>query len=173
MATNTEIFRSEGGFGVNTKTIISKDYDLTNINSIELKNSQFSNGYKVNYIMRKSTSGASPSGILSLTTGASYILLPLGSVNFATAHIVGTNANGSGFYSLKKESTVTVDAAGNVTSVGELNTIIKDSIPSGENWTVGTYDSGNSREFSYTVNQGTAAGNILWIAHVEIVSADW
>jgi len=173
MATNTDILRSEGGFGVNTKTIISKDYDLQNVNSFELKNSNFTNASKVNYILRKTTTAVSPSSILSLTAGTSFILLPLGSVNFVTAHIVGTNANGSGFYSIKKESTVTVDAAGDVASVGELNTIIKDSIPSGENWTIGTYDAGSSRQFSYTVNQGTAAGTILWIAHVEVVSADW
>lgn len=174
MATNTEIFRSEGGFGINEKTIVSADYDIKNVNSLELKNSNYNNCLRTDYILRRVTTAAAPNGVLSLLSASTEpITLPTSSVNFITGHVVGTNSNGSGFYVLKIENTVTVDALGDVQSLSNLTTIIKDSIPSGEGWTVSVYDIGQPNEFSYIVGQGVAAGNILWTAHVQVITADW
>lgn len=174
MATNTEIFRSEGGFGVNEKTIVSSNYDIKNANSFELKNSNYTNCSRTDYILRSVTSISTPVAILSLLNSSSTpINLLTSSINFITGHIIGTNSNGSGYYALKIENTVTVDALGDVQSVSNLTTILKDSIPSGEGWSVSIYDSGSANRYSYTVNQGSASGNITWTAHVQVVAVDW
>lgn len=174
MATKTEIFRSEGGFGVNSKTIISADYDIQNANSLEVKNSDFSNCSRIDYILRSVTSNASPIANLSLLLSAvTPITLKTSSVNFITSHIIGTNSNGSGYYAVKIENIVTVDALGDVRAVSSLTTVLKDSIPSGEGWSVSAYDNGAANQFSYTVNQGSASGNILWTSHSQVVTADW
>lgn len=174
MALQTEVLRSEGGFGVNEKVIVSSQYDLQNVNSLEVKNSEFTNCFRKDYVMRLQSNAASPVGILSLRSASSTpIVLQSGSINFITGHIIGTNSNGSGYYAVKSETTAAVDAVGDVTVVSELKTILKDSIPSGEGWSVNYYDTGSANQFSYVVNQGTAAGTILWTAHVQVVTADW
>jgi hypothetical protein len=174
MAIQTEVLRSEGGFGVNEKVIITDEYDIKNANTLEVKNSEFANCSRRDYVLRLQTNASTPSGILSLfVASATPITLDISSINFITGHIIGTNANGSGFYAVKSETTVTVDAIGGVTAVSELLTTLKDSIPSGEGWTVSYYDTGNANQFSYNVGQGSASGTILWTAHVQVVSADW
>lgn len=174
MALNTEIFRSEGGFGVNSKTIVSSSYDIKNVNSLELKNSNYTNCSRTDYILRSVTSAAAPTAVLSLlSSSVTPVSLQTSSVNFVTSQLIGTNSNGSGFYGIKLENIVTVDALGDVVAVSFLRTILKDSIPSGEGWTVSTYDNGSANQFSYVVNQGTATGNILWTAHMQVVTADW
>lgn len=174
MAIQTEVLRSEGGFGVSDKVIISDGFDIQNANTLEVKNSEFTNCSRKDYVMRLQTNAATPSGILSLAAASTTtIALETSSINFITGHVIGTNANGSGYYAVKSETTVAVDALGAVTTVSELKTILKDSIPSGEGWTVDYYDTGNVNQFSYNVNQGTAAGNILWTAHVQVITVDW
>ena len=174
MAIQTEVLRSEGGFGVKQKVIISDAYDIQNANSLEVKNSEFTNCSRKDYVLRQQTNSASPIAILSLRSASiTPLTLSTSSVNFITAHIIGTNANGSGYYAVKSETTAAVDAIGNVTVVSELQTILKDSIPSGEGWSIAYYDSGAVNQFSYVANQGVAAGNILWTAHIQVVTADW
>ena len=174
MAIQTEILRSEGGFGVNEKVIITDEYDIKNANTLEVKNSEFTNCSRKDYVFRLETNASTPSGILSLAVASSTpITLETSSINFITGHIIGTNANGSGFYSVKSETTVTVDAVGAVQTVSELSTILKDSIPSGEAWSVVYYDTGSANQFSYNVDQGSASGTILWTAHVQVITADW
>jgi len=174
MAIQTEVLRSEGGFGVNSKVIISDEYDIKNANTLEVKNSEFVNCHRKDSILRLQTNPSTPAGILSLNASSSTpLILESGSINFITSHIIGTNSNGSGFYSAKSEVTATVDAIGGVTVVSELLTILKDSIPSGEGWTVNYYDIGSAGQFSYSVNQGSASSNILWTAHVQTITADW
>lgn len=174
MAIQTEVLRSEGGFGVNQKVIISDEYDIQNANTLEVKNSEFTNCSRKDYVLRQQTNAAAPIGILSIRSASvTPLTLATSSVNFITAHIIGTNSNGSGYYAVKSETTAAVDAIGNVTVVSELQTILKDSIPSGEGWSIAYYDSGAVNQFSYVANQGVAAGNILWTAHIQVVTADW
>ena len=53
-----------------------------------------------------------------------------------------------------------------------METIIKDSIPEGESWTVSPYDSGSAFRFSYsTVRSGISL--IKWLAYVEVASISW
>ena len=174
MAIQTEVLRSEGGFGVNQKVIISDEYDIQNANSLEVKNSQFTNCSRIDYVLRQQTNASTPIAVMSLRSASiTPVTLATSSVNFVTAHIIGTNSNGSGYYAVKSETTVTVDAIGSVTVVSELQTILKDSIPSGEGWSVTYYDTGASNQFSYVANQGVAAGVILWTAHIQVIAADW
>lgn len=174
MAIQTEVLKSEGGFGVSNKVIISDAFDIQNANTLEVKNSEFTNCSRKDYVMRLQTNASTPSGILSIRSASSTPLtLQTSSINFITGHVIGTNSNGSGYYAVKSETTVAVDALGAVTVVSELKTILKDSIPSGEGWTVNYYDSGSTNQFSYNVSQGSAAGTILWTAHVQVVTADW
>ena len=51
MAIQTEVLRSEGGFGVNSKVIISDEYDIKNANTLEVKNSEFVNCHRKDYIL--------------------------------------------------------------------------------------------------------------------------
>tara|TARA_Y100000004_G_scaffold196534_1_gene266820 strand:- start:804 stop:1328 length:525 start_codon:yes stop_codon:yes gene_type:complete len=174
MALNTDIFRSEGGFGVGSKTIVSDEFDIKNANSLEVKNSQFQNCSRTDFVLKTVTNAATPTKILSkLSASVSPIVLPNGSVNFITSHVVGTNTNGSGYYAVKFENIVAVDAIGGVDTVGSLVTVVKDSIPSGEGWSVTVYDSGNAGEFSFTANQGVAPGDITWAAHSQVITVDW
>ena len=52
MATTIQSVNSEGGFGVNQTRLVTDTLDLTNINSFELKNSNFSDVNKKEYILR-------------------------------------------------------------------------------------------------------------------------
>lgn len=171
MTTNIKTFNSKGGFGVENKTIISGTYDLKNVNSFEVKNSNHDNCKRVDYLLKNFTNQSTPNTILSLTSSSlSPILLNSESVNFVTAHVLATNSDLSGYYSLKVENTVLVDNFGNVTSLSSLRTILKDNIPSGDTWTVAPYDSGSSNQFSYSVNQGTSTDSITWVSHIQVVS---
>lgn len=169
MASTTKTFNSEGGFGVKQSTIITDTYDITNVNSFQLKNTDYNDGFRSDYILK-----GLDSGILSKKTiGNSYITLPSSSINFITAHITAVNSSGSGIYSLKIESSVKVSSSGDVTSLSELRTIIKDSVPSGQSWTVTFYDSGLANEFSYSTVRGGSTASVKWFAHVSVVSVSW
>ena len=52
MATTITSVNSEGGFGVNQTRLVTDTLDLTNINSFELKNSNFGDVNKKEYILR-------------------------------------------------------------------------------------------------------------------------
>lgn len=173
MTTNIKTFNSEGGFGVQNKTIVSETYDLKNINSLEVKNSNHDNCKRVDYLLKNFTNQSTPNTILSLSSlGISPILLDSESVNFVTAHVLGINSDLSGYYSIKIENTVLVDNFGNVTSLSSLRTILKDNIPSGDTWTVTPYDSGGSNQFSYNVNQASSTESLTWVSHIQVVSAN-
>lgn len=167
MATTIKTFNSEGGFGVNQTTLVTDTLDLTNVNTFELKNSNYSDVSRKDYILK----GLNTS-ILTLDNIA-LITLSSSTVNFITSQILGVNPDGSGLYSLKFDSTVTCDDSGDVTVLSELKTIIKDSVPVGQTWTASSYDSGSSNAFSYSVTRGGTSDVIKWIASVSIVSVTW
>jgi hypothetical protein len=169
MASTTKTFNSEGGFGVKQNTIITDEYDITNVNSFELQNSEYSDCFRIDYILK-----GIDSAILSLKNiGNSYIMLPSSSINFITGHITAVNSSGSGIYSIKIESSVKVASNGDVTSLSELRTVIKDSVPSDQTWSVSVYDSGLQNEFSYTTLRGGSTATVKWVAHASVVSVSW
>ena len=111
--------------------------------------------------------------ILGLDAIGTQIILPNNTISFATAHIIGVNTSGGGHYSVKIESEVICNEVGDVQVLSSLTTIIKDSIPSGETWTVDTYDGGAANRFSYSAVRAGTVETIKWISTVDIVNILW
>jgi hypothetical protein len=168
MATNLKQFDSVGGFSVDKTTLIDQNLNISNVNTLELKNSEFVDSHRTNYILR----GLNTS-ILSLDNVESQIILPSETINFITGHIIATNTTGGGHYSLKIESTVTCNETGNVQLLSSLTTIIKDSVPSGQLWSINPFDSGSANRFSYSVTRAGTTDTIKWLAAVDVISILW
>lgn len=159
---------SIGGFSVSETSLIDENKNIKNVNTLQVKNSQFSDLSTIYYVLR----GANTT-ILSLTSGSStQIDLPANTINFITANIVAVSSTGGGHLSKKIESVVSVSPTGVVQELSSMETIIKDSVPEGESWSITPYDSGSAYKFSYsTVRSGISS--IKWIAYVEVVSIIW
>ena len=170
MAEQLKTFDSLGGFSVENTSVITKTKDLSNVNSLEVKNSVFGDATSTSYILRGNTTA-----VLTLDNVGSQISLLSNSINFIIAHIVGVNDTGAGHLSEKIESVVSVASNGSVQELSNLTTIIKDSVPSGETWSVNLFDTGASNRFSYNVSKsgGAAAQTVKWLAYVQVVSIDW
>lgn len=168
MSTNLKTYDSTGGFSVGKTTIVNELKDVKNINSLEIKNSQFSDSSRTAYILRGLNSS-----VLGVDSIGTQINLPSSTINFITAHIIATNPSGSGLYSLKIESTVSCNSVGDVVNLSDLTTIIKDTIPEGQTWTVSPFDSGFANKFSYSVTRAGTTDVIKWLASVEVVSISW
>jgi hypothetical protein len=167
MATTIKSVNSEGGFGVNQTKLVTETLDLTNINSFELKNSNFGDVNRKDYILRGLNTA-----VLTLD-GITPISLDSNTINFITGHIVAVNPTGTGVYSVKLENIVRCDASGDVSTLSDLTTIIRDAVPENQTWSVVPYDTGTPNVFSYsTVRSGTTL-TIKWIAQVSIVSVSW
>jgi hypothetical protein len=167
MATTIKTFNSEGGFGVNQVTLVTDKLDVQNVNTFNLKNSNYADASRTEYILR----GLNTS-VLTLD-GTFPIILASNTINFITGYIVAVNPTGLGHYSVKIESTVTCNSSGDVQVLSELFTTIKDSIPNLETWTVASYDSGSANQFSYTTTRGGTTDTIKWIANTQVVSVSW
>jgi len=168
MAINKQKFNSVGGFAVNETTIVNELRDIQNINTLEIKNSNFIDGSKKDYIVRGSNVS-----ILSLDNSSTLISLPSNTINFITGYVVGVNASGGGHLSAKIESTASCGGAGDVQVLSELITTIKDSVPSGETWSITSYDSGAANKFSYSVSRSGTVVAVKWIGYVQVISVLW
>lgn len=159
---------SIGGFSVSETSLIDENKNIKNANTLQVKNSKFSDLSTTYYVLR----GANTS-VLSLDPQTPVqIDLPANTINFITANIVAVSSTGGGHLSKKIESSVSVSSAGVVQELSSMETIIKDSVPEGESWTVSPYDSGSAYKFSYiTVRSGVSS--IKWVAYVEVVSIVW
>lgn len=170
MASNLKNFDSAGGFSVNETEVITNTNNFINVNSLEIKNQNYSDTYSSHYVLRGNTTA-----VLSLDDTGSQIPLPSSTINFITGHVVGVNNLGSGHLSQKFESVVSVDASGAVLELSNLITVIKDSVPSGETWGVELFDTGAANRFSYSVQKqgGTPGQTIKWTASVQVISIQW
>jgi hypothetical protein len=170
MAEQLKTFDSFGGFSVGNTTLISNQKSLTNVNTLEVKNSVFNDATSTHYILRGSTTA-----VLALDNVGTQITLPSNTINFITAHIVGVNTTGAGHLSQKIESVVSVSSSGGVLELSNLITTIKDSVPSGETWTVELFDTGAVNRFSYSVSKtgGSPGQTVKWLAYVQVVSINW
>lgn len=168
MAINLKPYDSVGGFSVDTTTLINDLKDVQNVNSLEIKNSRFSDVSKKTYILR----GLNTS-ILSLDEIGSQIQLLSNTINFITGHIIGVNDSAGGIYSLKLEDTAICNGVGDVQVLSSLSTIIRDSIPSGQTWSIVSYDSGAANRFSYSAVRAGTTATIKWIASVDVISVSW
>ncbi len=170
MASNLTPLDSVGGFSVENLTLINETKDLVNVNSLEIKNTNFSDKYTASYILSGNTTD-----VLSLDDQGAQIPIPSSSINFITSHIIGVNNLGTGHLSVKQESVVTVDSGGAPTELSNLITIIKDSVPSGETWTTELFDTGALNRFSFSVAKqgGTPGQTIKWVGYVQVISIEW
>ena len=165
MASNLKNLDSVGGFSVDNTTIVNELKDIQNVNSLEVKNSFFSDGYTAHYIMRGVNST-----ILSLDDVASTIILPSDTINFIEASIIGVNDNASAHISQKLETVVQVDGTGSVSELSTMSTIIKDSVPVGQSFTVAPFTGGAANRYSYVTSRTGTTRSVKWSAYVKVVS---
>lgn len=168
MATNLKTLDSVGGFSVNDTPVVNDKKDIKNANSLEIKNSFYQDSSTSYYVLRGLNTST-----LSLDTVGSQIVIPSNTINFITANIVAVNDTGGGHLSLKIESAVSVGSTGVVTELSSMTTIIKDSIPEGQTWTISPFTSGSTNRYSYTTVRAGTTTVIKWIAYVKVVSITW
>ena len=165
MAINLKEFDSLGGFSIGETSVIDKDRNAQDLNSIEMKNSFYSDSKTVNYILRGVNTAT-----LQLDTVGTSITIDNNTMNFVTGHFIGVNPSGV-VYTGKIESAVYCSGAGAVSELSSMLTIIKDDIPVSESWTITPFTSTN--RFSYsTVRTGTVQ-TIKWAVSTEVISIAW
>jgi|TARA_B100000085_G_scaffold65639_1_gene58364 predicted Zn-dependent protease len=165
MATTIEKFDSAGGFSVEKVIHIDELHNAKELNSLEIKNSQYTDSNTTTYILRGINTAT-----LALDGVGSQVPIGSNTMNFITGHIIATDSNGVIFTS-KLESAVYGDASGNVSVMSTMETIIKDDIPSGQTWSITPVGAAN--RFSYsTIRAGTTL-DIKWAVSTQVTSLEW
>lgn len=165
MATTVDKFDSKGGFSVEKTIHIDELHNAKEFNSLEIKNSFYSDSTTTNYILRGLNTA-----ILQLDDVGTKIPITNNTINFITGNIVGVNPQAV-VKVLKIESAVSCDGSGNVTILSNMVTTIKDDVPSGQTWNVAPI--GSSNRFSYTTTRAGTTNTIKWIASTQVISIDW
>ena len=168
MANTLKTLDSVGGFSINKDLLVDESKNLKNINSLEVKSSFFADSATSHYIMR----GINTS-VLSLDDVGSTIPVANNTINFVETFIVGVNDNSSGNICQKLDSVLEVDNAGVLTELSTMTTIIKDSIPSGQTWSIVPFIGGAANTLSYSTSRAGTTRTIKWVAYVKVVSIDW
>ena len=165
MTTTKEKFDSTGGFSIDKTVIIDELRNAKDLNTLEIKNSEFTDSKVSHYILR----GLNTS-VLELDTVGSQIVIDNNTLNFITGHIIGVNPQGS-VYSAKLETTLLCDAVGLTTVLSSMRTVIKDDIPSGQSWIIEPL--GSSNRFSYSTTRAGTTNNIKWAVSTQVISIEW
>lgn len=165
MATTIEKFDSTGGFSIDRTTVVDESRNAKDLNTIELKNSNYTDSRTTNYILRGLNTST-----LDLDGLGTQIPILNNTINFITGHIVAVNDTGT-VYTVKFESSVVCNGVGNTTVQSTFQTVIKDDVPDGETWFVQPV--GALNRFSYTTTRAGTTSTIKWIAKTEVVSIDW
>jgi len=165
MATTKEKFDSTGGFSIDKTVIVDELRNAKDFNTLEVKNSFYSDSKVTNYILRGINTA-----VLQLDDVGTQITLDSNTINFITGHIVAVNPQGT-VYSAKLETAVTVDVAGATTVLSSMRTVIKDDIPSGQTWSITPL--GSTNRFSYTTERAGTTNTIKWIVSTQVVSIAW
>tara|TARA_B100000575_G_scaffold190183_1_gene153343 strand:- start:21172 stop:21672 length:501 start_codon:yes stop_codon:yes gene_type:complete len=165
MPINLKEFESLGGFSVGETSVIDKDRNAQDLNSIEMKNSFYSDSKTVNYILRGVNTAT-----LQLDQVGTTITIDNSTMNFVTGHFIGVNPSGI-VYTGKIESAVYCNGSGATSELSSMLTIIKDDIPVSESWTIVPFTAVN--RFSYaTVRSGTVQ-TIKWAVSTEVITIAW
>ena len=165
MATTKEKFDSTGGFSIDKTVIVDELRNAKDFNTLEVKNSFYSDSKVTNYILRGINTA-----VLQLDDVGTQITIDNNTINFITGHIVAVNPQGT-VYSAKLETAVTVDAAGATTVLSSMRTVIKDDIPSGQTWSITPL--GSTNRFSYTTERAGTTNTIKWIVSTQVISIAW
>lgn len=168
MASNIQEFDSKHGFSVDQTTIVDNNRNAKDINSLEIKNRNYDDSFASYYILR----GLNTS-ILALDDTGTQIILPSNSVSLITATILAVNETGTAVYHSTLESSAQTNVAGISSVLSSMTTVIKDSIPTGQTWSIEPFVGGGSNRFSYsTTRAGTTLG-IKWIVYVKVVNIEF
>jgi hypothetical protein len=165
MATTREKFDSVGGFSIDKTVIVDELRNAKDLNTLEVKNSFYSDSKVTNYILR----GLNTS-VLQLDDVGSQIVIDSNTINFITGHIVAVNPQGT-VYSAKLETALIADAVGPTTVLSSMRTVIKDDIPLGQSWSISPL--GSTNRFSYTTERAGTTNTIKWIVSTQVVSIEW
>lgn len=168
MASTLKSFDSTGGVSVDTVIVVDDKKNLKNVNSLELKNSAFGNARTTNYVLT-----GQDTSILALDQTLGTIVLRGSSLNFINTHVAAVNATGVGVLTLKLESAISCNAAGAISELSTMRTIIRDGVPVGEDWDIDPYIGGSAFRFSYTTTKAGTGAVLKWFASVQVVSIDW
>ena len=165
MATNLKKFESLGGFSVGETVHVDELHNAKEFNSIEMKNSFYTDSKTTNYILR----GVNTS-TLALDDVGTSITIDNNTMNFITGHFIAVNPSGV-VYTGKIESAVYCSGVGAVSELSNMLTIIKHDVPANESWDISSFTSTN--RFSYsTVRTGTVQ-TIKWAVSTEVISIAW
>ena len=168
MAVNLKTLDSVGGFSVGKTTLVNELKDVKNVNSLEVKNSFYSDSSTSHYILR----GINTS-ILSIDNVNTNISVQSNTINFVETFIVGVNDNNSGNLCTKLDSVIQVSNNGTPTELSTMTTTVKDSVPTGQTWEIVPFVSGAQNTFSYSTTRAGTTRTIKWVAYVKVVSIDW
>jgi len=168
MASNIQEFDSKHGFSVDQTTVIDSLRNAKDINSLEIKNRNYSDSFSQYYILR----GLNTS-ILATDDVGSQIILPNNSVSFIRSTILAVNETGAGIYHAKLESSISTDGTGNSTVLSGMTTIIRDTIPSGQTWSIVPFIGGGSNRFSYSTTRAGTTLAIKWFVYAEVVNISY
>ena len=165
MAINLKEFESLGGFSIGETSVIDKNKNAKDLNSLEVKNSFFTDSKKTNYILRGVNTAT-----LQLDDVGTSITIDNNTMNFITGHFIGVNPSGV-VYTGKIESAVYCSGVGAVSELSNMLTIIKHDVPTNESWEISSFTATN--RFSYsTVRSGTTQV-IKWAVSTEVISIAW
>lgn len=165
MATTKEKFDSTGGFSIDKTVIVDELRNAKDLNTLEIKNSFYSDSKIQNYILRGLNTA-----VLELDNVGTQIVIDNNTLNFITGHIIAVNPQGV-VYSAKLESNLSCDASGQTSVLSSMRTVIKDDIPSGQTWDIQPL--GSTNRFSYTATRAGTTNNIKWVVATQIISIAW
>lgn len=165
MAQQLEKFDSAGGFSIEKTTIVDELRNAKDLNSLEIKNSFYSDSKITNYILRGLNTA-----VLQLDDIGTQITIDSNTLNFITGHVIAVNPLGV-VYSAKIESAAFADGTGNVSILSSMNTVIKDDIPVGQTWSI--VPLGALNRFSYSTTRAGTTNVIKWIVSTQVISIAW
>ena len=165
MPVSNKTFDSVGGFSVDKTTIIDNEKNAKDLNSLEIKNSFYTDSNTTHYIMR----GINTS-ILSTDNVNSVISLDSETINFIETSIIGVNDDSSVVLSTKLESAIQVSNAGVLTELSTMTTTVSDNIPNDQTWTVSPFLGAGANSFSYQTSRSGTTKSIKWVAYIKVVS---
>jgi|TARA_B100000085_G_C18466981_1_gene481392 hypothetical protein len=165
MATQIEKFDSKGGFSVGKTIVVDELRNAKDINTLELKNSNFTDSNTTRYILRGLNTST-----LDLDGLGTKIPIANSTLNFITGNIIAVNDAGT-VYATKFETAVSCDGSGNVNVMSSFQTVIKDDIPSGETWNI--VPTGGTNNFSYNTTRAGTTSTIKWVSSTEVISIAW
>ncbi len=165
MATELEKFDSTGGFSIDKTTVVDELRNAKDLNSLEIKNSEFTDSSTTNYILRGLNTA-----VLQLDNVGTQIVIGANTLNFITGHVVAVNPTGV-VYAAKIESCAFSDSASLVSVLSSMTTVIKDDIPAGQTWDI--VPLGATGRFSYSTTRAGTTNIIKWVVSTQVVSIDW